>query len=268
VRMCDLYGVSASGYYTWRSRPPSQRAIEDRAILERIRLAHARSHQTYGSPRVHQVLKREGEKVGRRRVERLMRENGIQACSATLYRRSPGSERFFGRIDNKVHDVEVTASNQVWVGDVTYLKVAGERRYLATVMDRHDRTLLGWSISKERTSRITRRALANALRRRSSDARPIFHSDRGAEYVGTPYQRALKKAGMTPSTNRRLRMNDNAHMESWNKTLKSDMCHRRNFDSDRELYRAIKGYVDFYNNERLHSSLGYRTPREFVAQCS
>jgi putative transposase len=266
--MCALYGVSASGYYTWRSRPPSQRATEDKIILEKIRQAHVRSRQTYGSPRVHQALKREGEVVGKRRVERLMRENGIQACSATLYRRCPGSSRFFGRIDNKVHDAEVTASNQVWVGDVTYLKVAGERRYLAAVMDRHDRSLLGWSISKERTPRMTRRALANALRQRSRESGTIFHSDRGVEYVGTQYQKALKEAGIIASTNRRMRMTDNAHMESWNKTMKSDMYHRRTFDSDRELYRAIKAYVEFYNKERLHSSLGYRTPAEFVAQCS
>jgi putative transposase len=264
VRMCDLYGVSASGYYTWRSRPPSQRAVEDKEILERIKAAFDRSRQTYGSPRIHQALRRQGDPVGRRRVERIMRENGIKACSATLYRRTPGTARFYGSIDNKIYDTCVTASNQVWVGDVTYLKVRGERRYLAAVMDRHDRSLLGWSISKERTVRLTRRALANALRHRSRKDGTIFHSDHGAEYLAGRYQQALKRAGMEPSVNRRLRMNDNAHMESWNKTMKSDMYHRREFDSDRDLYRAIKSYVDFYNNERLHSSLGYRTPTEFL----
>ena len=268
MRMCDLYEVSASGYYAWRSRPPSQRAIEDKVILEKIRRAYSDSHETYGSPRVHQALKREGETVGKRRVERLMRENGIKACSATMYRRTPGTDRFFGSIDNKVHEIEVTASNQVWVGDVTYLKVDGEWRYLAAVMDRCDRELLGWSISKERTVRLTRRALANAMRSRQSGPGTIFHSDRGTEYLGEKYQKSLKKAGITQSTNRRLRMTDNAHMESWNKSLKSDMYHRREFASDRELYRAIKAYVYFYNNERLHSSLGYRTPAEYVAQCS
>ena len=266
--MCALYEVSASGYYAWRSRPPSQRVVEDKEILEKIKVAFEKSRQTYGSPRVHQVLRRQGDSVGKRRVERIMRENSIKACSATMYRRTPGTDRFFGSIDNKVYETEVTTSNQVWVGDVTYLKVAGEWRYLAAVMDRHDRTLLGWSISKERTAGLTRRALANALRQRSSAPGTIFHSDRGTEYLGARYQKSLKKAGITPSMNRRLRMNDNAHMESWNKTLKSDMYHRREFGSDGELYRAIKGYVAFYNNERLHSSLGYRTPAEFVAQCS
>jgi putative transposase len=265
--MCELYGVSASGYYTWRSRPPSQRSVEDKEILERIKVAFERSQQTYGSPRIHKALRKQGDRVGRRRVERIMRENGIKACSATMYRRTPGTDRFFSSIDSKVHEMDVTGSNQVWVGDVTYLKVAGEWRYLAAVMDRHDRTLLGWSISKERTVRLTKRALANALRQRSSSPGTIFHSDRGVEYVGSKYQKSLKKAGITPSMNRRLRMNDNAHMESWNKTMKSDMYHRREFWSDRELYRAIKSYVDFYNNERLHSSLGYRSPREFL-QCN
>ena len=268
MRMCALFDVSASGYYAWRNRPPSQRAIEDKAILEKIRLTHTKSRETYGSPRIHQALKREGATIGKRRVERLMRENGIKACSSTLYYRNPGTDRFFGSIGNKVHELEVTSSNQVWVGDVTYLKVSGEWRYLAAVMDRHDRELLGWSISRERSARLTRRALANALRQRDCGPGTIFHSDRGVEYVGGRYQSVLKRAGITPSTNRRLRMNDNAHMESWNKTMKSDMYHRKDFGSDGELYRAIKSYIDFYNNERLHSSLGYRTPREFVAQCS
>lgn len=265
--MCKLYGVSASGYYTWRSRPPSGRAAEDKLILEKIKVAFEGSRHTYGSPRVHQALRRQGDLIGRRRVERLMRENGIKACSSTMYRRTPGLNRFFGSIDSKVHAGTVNASNQVWVGDVTYLKVAGERRYLAAVMDRHDRSLLGWSISKERTPRMTRRALANALRQRKCSLGTIFHSDHGAEYMAYGYQTLVQHAGMKQSMNRRLRMNDNAHMESWNKTLKSDMYHRREFTSDRELYRAIKSYVDFYNNERLHSSLGYRTPTEFM-QCN
>lgn len=268
MRMCGLYGVSKSGYYAWRERPPSQRAIEDQNILEQIRKAHQASRQTYGSPRIFKRLRRDGVPVGQRRVERLMREHGIQACSATLYRRTPGTDRFFGSIKSKVHQMDVTATDQVWVGDVTYLKVAGKPRYLATVMDRYSRHLLGWSLGAERTATLTRRALRSALRRRQPQADTIFHSDRGTEYLGRVYQKALDTAGITPSMNRRRRMNDNAHMESWNKSMKSDMYHRRTFSSDHQLHGAIKSYVDFYNNERLHSSLGYQAPKEFEAQCT
>jgi transposase InsO family protein len=171
-------------------------------------------------------------------------------------------------IRNKVHEIEVTVSNQVWVCDVTYMQVNGAWRYLATVMDRHDRSLPGWSLGKERTAMLTRRALRHALRNRGVQSGTIFHSDRGTEYLGSKYRNALCKAGMTPSVNRRLRMTDNAYLESWNKSMKSDMYHRRKFNSDRALYNAVKNYIDFYNNERLHSSLGYRTPAEFVLQCS
>ena len=266
--MCTLFGVSSSGYYAWRDRPLSQRVIEDRVILEKIRQAYRSSRQTYGSPRIFQKLRRDGECVGQRRVERIMREHGIKACSATLYRRTPGTDRFFGRIKSKTHQLKITEMDQVWVGDVTYLKVAGKPRYLATVMDRHSRHLLGWSLGAERTAALARRALQSALRKRQARTETIFHSDRGTEYLGQVYQRALDRAGITPSMNRRQRMNDNAHMESWNKSMKSDMYHRRTFDSDGKLRAAIKSYIDFYNNERLHSSLGYQTPKEFEAQCA
>lgn len=266
--MCDWFGVSTSGFYAWRDRPPSGRAIEDKAILEKIQQAYESSRQTYGSPRVFKQLRREGVDVGQRRIERLMRENGIRACSATLYRRTPGTDRFFGSINNQVHQMQVTATDQVWVGDVTYLKVSGKPRYLATVMDRHSRHLLGWSLSTERTARLTRQALRNALRTRQPKADTIFHSDRGTEYLASVYQKTLKKAGITPSMNRPRRMNDNAHMESWYKSMKSEMYHRRAFESDRALHGSIKSYIDFYNNDRLHSSLDYQTPKEFEAQCA
>ncbi|MEJ0098713.1 MAG: IS3 family transposase [Pseudomonadota bacterium] len=137
--------MSRAGFYAWKARCASNRSVEDERLAEQIRHIHASTRQTYGSPRVHEALRQQGEPVGKRRIERIMRERGIRGCTANLYRRLPGLTRFYGTIGCQVHEATVTAPDQVWVSDVTYLKVNGQWRYLATVMDRHSRRLLGWA---------------------------------------------------------------------------------------------------------------------------
>lgn len=266
--MCELYGVSRNGYYTWSRRRPSKRSREDARLIGKIRKIHRSSHETYGSPRVHAALKRSGEVVSRRRIERLMREHGIQGCATKMYKRMTGLSRQYVMVSNRIRKIDVTDLDQVWMGDVTYLKVGGERRYLATVMDRCSRRLLGWALGKARTAALTRRALQHALRLRQPDKPPIFHSDRGVEYIASAYKQDLDKAGMTQSVNRPRRMNDNAHMESWYKSMKSDMYHREKFESDSTLRKSIRSYIDFYNRIRLHSSLGYMSPVEYEQACT
>ena len=192
-----------------------------------------------------------------------MRERGIRGCSADLYRKLPGNGAVLRHDRMPCSGGRRHRTDQVWVSDVTYLKVEGEWRYLATVMDRHSRRLLGWALSAYKGVEVVRRALRSALHTRRPRPGTIFHSDRGSEFLAYALREQLDQADMVQSVNRPRRMTDNAHMESWNKTMKSDMYHRQDFHSDQQLRSAIQSYITFYNRYRLHSALGYRSPIEF-----
>jgi putative transposase len=265
--MCALYGVTRGGFYAWQGRQPSARAIDDEQLIEYVRQVHERSRGYYGRPRVTGQLRRLGVLVGQRRVARLMRQAGLQGRSARLYRRSKVAQRaFFAGVPNRQRDLTVHTANQVWNGDVTYLKVAQQWRYMAAVMDRHSRRIVGWSLSARRDAALTRDALRRSVRNRRPAAGLVFHSDRGIEYAAFEYRDQLATLGILQSMNRPGKMNDNAHMESFFHSMKAEELHGKTFNDDAQLRKALRSYISFYNQQRLHSSLRYLPPIAFEQQ--
>jgi len=258
--------VTRSGYYAWRDRGESRRRRQDRALLDTIRACFSQSRGTYGSPRIHRALLAAGLRVSRRRVERLMREAGLRARAAKLYRRIPGLHGFFTSIPNRQLDRLTTRPDQVWVGDITYLKVAGAWRYLAVVMDRYSRRIIGWSLSAFKDARLTLAALNRAVFHRRPRPGVIFHSDRGIEYAAYAFRNRLAALGFVQSMNRPREITDNAHMESFFHSMKSDAIHGVNFGHEVELGRRLRSYIPYYNSVRLHSGIGYASPVNYEAQ--
>ena len=261
--MCTMLGVTRGGYYAWCRRQPSARAQADEQLIEQVRRVHQSSRGTYGSPRVTGQLQRDGVAVGRRRVARLMRLTGLQGRSARLYRRAKvGQRAFFASVPHRLEDLPQT-TNQVWVGDVTYLRVAGQWRYLATVMDRHSRRVVGWSLGRRRDAALTSQALRQAVRNRTPQPGLVFHSDRGIEYAAFDYRRQLDRRGILQSMNRPGKMNDNAHIESFFHSMKTEELYGKSFTTDEQLRYTLTSYVAFYNQQRLHSALRYLPPAVF-----
>lgn len=261
--LCRRYGVTRGGYYAWCGRKSSLRAREDEVLLVRIGAIFEASESTYGSPRIHAALRQAGSRVGRKRVARLMREAGLKARSACIYRRTPGTHRFFGDIPNRVLEVKTTAPCQVWVGDVTYLKVGCGWRYLAAVLDRHSRRVLSWRLGLRRDLTLTMGALNRAVARRRLPPGLIFHSDRGVEYSAYAFRARLAALGIAQSMKRPREIGDNAFIESFFHSMKAESIHARAFPDDHALRQAVGSYIRRYNLTRLHSSLGYRSPIDY-----
>jgi putative transposase len=265
--MCALHGVTRAGFYAWQARRPSERSQRDAQLLEQVRDVHERSRGFYGSPRVTGQLRLDGVAVGRRRVARLMRLAGLQGRSARLYRHSKVLQRaFFASVPYRQDTTQTQETNQVWVGDVTYLKVAGQWRYMAAVMDRHSRRIVGWSLSHRRDAALTTRALRQAARNRNSGTGVLFHSDRGIEYAAFDFRDQLARLGMLQSMNRAGKMNDNAHMESFFHSMKTEELYGKTFNDEQQLRQTLSSYIAFYNQQRLHSSLRYLPPAAFEVQ--
>ena len=261
--MCRVLGVSAGGYYAWLRRGPSARALRDAELAERIESIHRDSRGTYGSPRIHAELREAGERLGRKRVARLMRERGLRGVDRRKWTRTTVSDASEPAPDLVRRDFTATAPNELWVADATYVPTLAGFLFLAVVVDVYSRRVVGWRMGAELATRLMLDALDMALGQR--DARGVVHhSDRGSQYTSIAFGDRCREAGVRLSMGSAGDCYDNALCESFFATLECELIDRSRFATRREAELAIFDFIEgFYNTRRRHSSIGYVSPAEF-----
>jgi transposase InsO family protein len=266
--MCRLLRVSKAGYYAWRDRAPSRRARADETFISKIKVIHRMSRETYGSPRVHAQLRKEGVRIAKKRVARLMRSANIAAKTRRRYRATTNSRHDHpiapNVLDRQFAVEEVKEIDRVWAGDITYIPTWEGWLYLAVIIDLRSRRVVGWSMSQSMEQTLVHDALRMALSRRQPGRGVLHHSDRGSQYAAEAFQQLLRDHGMTCSMSRKGDCWDNAVVESFNATIKTELINRTKWRTREEARAAIYKYIEtWYNSKRLHSTLGYLSPVEF-----
>ncbi|MCW8088041.1 IS3 family transposase [Sabulicella glaciei] len=263
--MARLLGVSRAGYYAWMSRPPSARSEADAALLQQIRTSHAASRETYGAPRIHAELRAGGERHGRKRIARLMREAGLFGVSRR--RGGPVTTRRGAKRrpapDLVDRDFSVPGPNRLWVTDITFIPTVAGFLYLAVVLDAWSRKIVGWSMANHLRTELVLDALEMALgQRRPRDT--ILHSDQGSQFTSLAFGNRCREAGVRPSMGSVGDAYDNAMCESFFASLECELLARRRFASQAEARMAVFIFIEaWYNPLRLHSALGYKSPATF-----
>jgi putative transposase len=267
-RMCQVLGVSTSGYYDWRKRAPSKRKQANDRLLEAIREEHETSRQTYGSPRIQAALERRGIKAGKNRIARLMHDHGIVG-KAPKRKRPVTTQRAPGKLaapNILAQNFTASRPNEIWLADITYVDTWEGWLYLALTMDLYARPIVGWSMADHLEATLVEQALLMALGRRLPEAGLLHHSDQGAQYTSHLIQSLLEKHHIQVSMSGVGNCYDNAPMESFVGTLKTE-CAYYQFATRAEARPVIFEYIEvWYNRQRLHSSLGYLSPAEFERQ--
>jgi transposase InsO family protein len=265
TRMCRVLGVSRSGFLQWRRRPPSLREQANAMLDARVAELHGRSGASYGRPRLVRALRDQGVKVGHERVRRSLQRQGLRCVYRRRYRVTTDSGHDKPVAPNVLdRRFDGWAPDEAWVADITYVPTAEGWLYLACVLDLGSRRIVGWSMSQQLKAELACAALRMACWRRRPAAGMIVHSDRGSQYASREYRQLLADFQMVQSMSRRANCWDNAAMESFFKTLKVERVGRVRYETRDQARLEIVDWIEgFYNRERLHSSLGYKTPERF-----
>lgn len=263
--LCQMFGVTASGYYQWKNRGKSNREQENDFLLENIKDTYEKNRCVYGSPRITQALNRESIICSQPRVARLMRANGIVAKTQRKFKATTNSNHTLPVAADLVGQAfGVDGPNKLWVGDITYIDTDEGWLYLSKVMDAYNREIIGWAVDKRMTKDLVIKAMDRAIRKRRATQLPIFHSDRGSQYASYAFRRLLTENHIRQSMSRKGNCYDNAMAESFFKTLKAELIYQNKYQTRQEAKQDIFEYIEvFYNRKRLHSALGYRTPIEY-----
>jgi putative transposase len=266
---CETLDLSRSGYYAWLKRPESERVEQNKALLRRIRAIHERSDSTYGSPRVTAALRTEGVECSENRVARIMRENQLASDSVKKFKITTTDSNHDLPIADRIFETEnaaaVLAPNQVWTGDITYVATEEGWLFLAVFLDIFTRKIVGFSSDDNMRVELVLNALTMALGRQDVvDGELVAHSDRGSQYAAGDFRNKLAQIGIIASMSRRGNCYDNAHVESFFHSLKTELVYRRNFKTREEARQAIFEWIEtWYNRQRLHSSLNYMAPEDY-----
>lgn len=268
--MCRALNVTPSGYYAWRNRPVSEREMANRALVKRIEAVQRDSFYTYGSPRVWRALQAQGVECGRNRVARLMRLYHLGAKRSKRFRVTTKRARGRAVAPNLLkQDFVAEKPGQKWLADITYIPTEEGVLYLSAILDLYSRYVAGWSMSEKMTSALTINALNMAIQRRAIAPGLIHHSDQGSQYTAAAYQALLDEQGIQVSMNESGSWYDNAPMESFFGTLKSELVNHRHYVTRAEARAEVFQYIEaFYNRRRLHSSLGYLSPEAYEERSS
>ena len=256
--MCSALDVSSAGYYAWRGRPESRRSATNRALLDDIKRVHRDNHECYGSPRIHLELEAQGRGASRGRIERLMRRHGVRAIMARPRRARTTDSRHDLPIAPNLLDRNFVAAapNRIWLADITYIETGEGWLYLSTVMDLYSRRIVGWAMRDHLRTELPLAALRMAISAQRPGAGLIHHSDRGIQYASHGYRAALAADGITASMSRKGNCYDNAPMESFFHTLKTERVHHRQYATRAEAQRDIFAYIEgFYNRASEHPSV-------------